>query len=207
MKKNFCLLLLVMLFSFVVSAQRFEYQLGLKGGLGIGFLVADDDNIVSKDNGFNYKFGLTGIYYFGENYGFVSGFNAVCNNISYKYKIVDELEGLTIINDRNINNKYIQIPLMLKMRTDPIGGCVRIIGEIGYGLNILTAKRDEGDFNHPYRDVCCSFIVHLGAEVEVINRSTLQFMIAYDDFFSNMMSKGNNKLTVRDLCFEVGFLF
>ena len=207
MKKNFCLLLLVMLFSFVASAQRFEYQLGLKGGLGVGFLAANDDNIVSKDNGFNYKFGLTGVYYFGENYGVVSGFNVVGNKISYKYKTVDELDGLTIIEDRNINNTYFQIPIMLKMRTDPIGNIVRVFGEIGYGLNILAAQRDKGDFDHPYRDVCSSLIVHLGAEVEVLNRSTLQFIIAYDDFFSNMMSKGNNKLTVRDLCFEVGFLF
>ena len=197
MKKNFCLLLLVMLFSFVASAQRFEYQLGLKGGLGVGFLAANDDNIVSKDNGFNYKFGLTGVYYFGENYGVVSGFNVVGNKISYKYNI----------EDRNINNTYFQIPIMLKMRTDPIGDIVRVFGEIGYGLNILAAQRDKGDFDHPYRDVCSSLIVHLGAEVEVLNRSTLQFIIAYDDFFSNMMSKGNNKLTVRDLCFEVGFLF
>lgn len=207
MKKNFCLLLFVMLFSFVASAQRFEYQLGLKGGLGIGFLAVNDDDIVSKDNGFNYKFGLTGIYYFGENYGVVSGFNVVGNKISYKYKIVDELNELTIIENRNINNTYFQVPIMLKMRTDPIGDIVRIFGEIGYGLNILAAQRDKGDFDHPYRDVCSSLIVHLGAEVEVLNRSTLQFMVAYDDFFSNMMSKGNNKLTMRDLCFEIGFLF
>ena len=209
MKKNFCLLLLVMLFSFVASAQRFEYQLGLKGGLGIGFLVANDDDIVSKDDGFNYKFGLTGIYYFGENYGFVSGFNVIGNKISYKYKIIDFVDQIMVetIEDRNINNTYFQIPIMLKMRTDPIGDIVRIFGEIGYGLNILAAQRDKGDFDHPYRDVCSSLIVHLGAEVEVLNRSTLQFMIAYDDFFSNMMSKGNNKMTVRDLCLEIGFLF
>lgn len=206
MKKNFCLLLFVMLISMAGYAQRFEYQLGLKAGLGVGFLGTSDNNIVSKDTGFSYSFGLTGVYYFGENYGFSSGFNIIGNNISYKYKAVDDSEVETIAN-RNINNTYLQIPIMLKMRTDPIAERFRIFGEIGYGFNILASKRDKGDYIHPYRDVCSSLIVHLGMEMEVLNRSTLQFMVAYDDFFSNLVSQGNNKLTMRDLCFEIGFLF
>ena len=206
MKKNFCLLLFVMLILMAGYAQRFEYQLGLKAGLGVGFLGTSDNNIVSKDTGFRYSFGLTGVYYFGENYGFSSGFNIIGNNISYKYKVVDDSEVETIAN-RNINNTYLQIPIMLKMRTDPIAERFRIFGEIGYGFNILASKRDKGDYIHPYRDVCSSLIVHLGMEMEVLNRSTLQFMVAYDDFFSNLVSQGNNKLTMRDLCFEIGFLF
>ena len=206
MKKNFCLLLFVMLFSIAALAQRYEYQLGLKAGIGIGFLGSSDKNIVSKDNGFTYAFGLTGIYYFGENYGFSSGFNVISNKISYKYKVVDEF-AVETIEDRNLYNTYLQIPLMLKMRTDPIADRFRIIGEIGYGLNILASTRDKGDYIHPYRDVCSSLIVHLGMEMEVLNHSTLQFIVAYDDFFSNLMSKDNNKLTMRDLCFEIGFLF
>ena len=206
MKKNFCFLLLAMLFSVVGSAQRFEYQLGLKAGVGMSFMGSIDSHVVSKDNGFNYKFGFTGVYYFGENYGFSSGFNVLGNKISYKYKVVDELNVETI-EDRNINNTYLQIPLLLKMRTDQIADQFRIFGEIGYGFNILASKRDKGEYIHPYRDVCSSLIVHLGVEMEVLNRSTLQFMVAYDDFFSNMMSKDNNKVTMRDLCFEIGFLF
>lgn len=206
MKKNFCLLLFALLFSCVVSAQRFEYQLGLKGGVGIGFLGTTDNNVVSKDSGFNYKFGLTGVYYFGENYGIVSGFNVIGNNISYKYKLVDE-ENVETIEKRSLNNTYFQIPIVLKMRTDPIADKLRIFGEIGYGFNILAAKRDKGEYRHPYRDVCSSLIVHLGMEIEVLNRSTLQLMLGYDDFFTNLMANGYDKITMRDLCFEIGFLF
>ena len=206
MKKNFYLLLLAMLISFAAMAQRYEYQLGLKGGVGVGFLGTTDKNVVSKDNGFSYKFGLTGVYYFGENYGFSSGFNVIGNNMAYKYKVVDEFEKTTV-EDRYLNNTYFQIPILLKMRTDAIGERVRIFGEIGYGLDILVAKRDKGDFGHPYRDVCSSLIVHLGVEIVVLNHSTLQLMLGYDDFFSNILANGNNKLTMRDLCFEIGFLF
>ncbi len=208
MKKNFCLLLLIMLFSFVASAQRFEYQFGLKGGLGIGFLSADDDNIVSKDNGFSSKFGLTGIYYFGENYGISSGFNIIGNNLSYKTTVVDE-NGVVSneITNRNINNTYCQIPVLLKMRTDNFAGKFRIFGEIGYGLNILANENDKYDASHPYRDVCSSLIVHLGVEIEVLNRSSLQIMVSYDDFFSTIVSRNSNKMTLSDLCLEIGFLF
>lgn len=206
MKKKFYLLLFAMVLTIGVSAQRFEYQLGLKGGVGMGFLASGDENIVSKDNGFCYKFGLTGIYYFGESYGISSGFNVVGNNLSYKYKIVDESEEEQI-QDRNLNNTYCQIPILLKMRTDSFAKRCRIFGEIGYGLNILAAKHDNSEYHHPYRDVCSSLIIHLGLEINVLNRSTLLLMAGYDDFFSTMMSEGNDKMTMRNLCFEMGFLF
>ena len=74
MKKKFYLLLFAMLFSFVASAQRFEYQLGLKGGLGFDWVGNVGENVYSTEKGFCYKYGFTGIYYFGENYGVTSGF-------------------------------------------------------------------------------------------------------------------------------------
>jgi len=43
--------------------------------------------------------------------------------------------------------------------------------------------------------------------MEVMSRSTLQFMIAYDTFFSSIQSMRNDKLTMSNLCFELGFLF
>ena len=207
MKKNFCLLLFAMLVSMAVSAQRFEYQLGLKGGVGVGFLGVHDDNIVGKDNGFNYKFGFTGSYYFGENYGFTSGFNIIGSDLSYKLKYTNEENEENIVA-RNLKNTYCQIPFLLKMRTDAFANKYRVFGEIGYGLNLLVNEHDKNDFHHKYRDVCSSFIVHLGVEIEVLNRSTLLLMLGYDNTFSNMLSSSNDyKLTMSNLCFEIGFLF
>ena len=191
MRKKFYFLLLAMMISFVATAQRFEYQFGLKGGLGVDFLSANED-ITNKDNGFCYKFGLTGIYYFGENYGITSGFNIIGHDLSY-YKP----------EKVSLSNTYFQIPVLLKMRTDAFASKFRIFGEIGYGLDLLVKENDE----HNYRDVCSSFIMHLGLEVEVLNRSALQFMVAYDNVFSSMLSDGNNKLTMNNLCLEIGFLF
>ena len=191
MRRKFYFLLFAMMISFVATAQRFEYQFGLKGGLGVDFLSANED-ITNKDNGFCYKFGLTGIYYFGENYGITSGFNIIGHDLSY-YKP----------EKVNLSNTYFQIPVLLKMRTDAFASRFRIFGEIGYGLDLLVKENDE----HNYRDVCSSFIMHLGLEVEVLNRSALQFMVAYDNVFSSMLSDGNNKLTMNNLCLEIGFLF
>ena len=191
MRRKFYFLLFAMMISFVATAQRFEYQFGLKGGLGVDFLSANED-ITNKDNGFCYKFGLTGIYYFGENYGITSGFNIIGHDLSY-YKP----------EKVNLSNTYFQIPVLLKMRTDAFASRFRIFGEIGYGLDLLVKENDE----HNYRDVCSSFIMHLGLEVEVLNRSALQFMVAYDNVFSSMLSDGNNKLTMNNLCLEIGFFF
>ena len=116
---------------------------------------------------------------------------------------------------RDVKPTYIQIPILLKMRTDTFGGIFRAFGEIGYGFNVLVKKNDKGDENvwqvyehkNKYRDVCSSFIVHLGMEMSVMDRSTLQVMLAYDNDFSSMMPIGYDKFTWNNFCLEVGFLF
>ena len=223
MKKKFYILLLAMVVSFAATAQRFEYQLGLKAGLGVSFLTTNASDVTNKSNGLCYKFGFTGIYNFGENYGLTTGFTLMGNHMSYKVKVVQEgvnEDGTTYTTTsyfkRELKPTYIQIPLLLKMRTDTFGGMFRAFGEIGYGFNVLVKKNDKGDANvwqvyehkNRYRDVCSSFIVHVGAEMSVMNRSTVQVMLAYDNNFSSMMPMSfDDKYTWSNLCLEVGFLF
>ncbi len=205
MKKIFYFLLFMLAFTFAASAQRFEYQLGLKGGVGAAYLGSNDDNIVNKDNGITYKFGLTGTYYFKESYGFTSGFNILGSDISYKYKVNDL--NTPEVQKRNLKNTYLQIPLLLKMRTDNFANRYHIFGEIGYGVNIFVDSQDKNEYHHDYRDVCSSFIVHFGFDMVVLNRSTLVFLIGYDNFFTSMMTMKSEKMTMSNLCFEVAFLF
>ena len=189
-----------MMISSAVFAQRFEYQLGLRGALGFDWGITANDDMVNKDNGFCYKYGLTGVYYFGESYGITSGFNIIGSQISFK---ISDLES-------KYKTTYCQIPILLKMRTDNFADKFRVMGEIGYGLDLLVngeCKVDNVKQDHHFRDVCSSFVVHLGLEMEVLNRSVLQFIIGYDTVFSSMMSDGNDKIKMSNLCFELGFLF
>ena len=218
MKKKFYILLFAMMVAFAANAQRFEYQMGLKAGLGVSFLSTNNDNVTSKSNGLCYKFGFTGIYNFGENYGFTTGFTLLGNSMSYKINVPKVDENGEVIYDSNgnivykevesyVKPTYLQIPLLLKMRTETFAEKFRAFGEIGYGLNILAKKNDKGEYKNSYRDVCSSFIVHLGVEMAVMSRSTLQVMLAYDNNFSSMMSLSSDKFTTSNLCLEVGFLF
>lgn len=212
MKKKFYFLFLAMMISFATYAQRFEYQLGLKGALGFDWAGNLKEDVSSKENGFCYKYGFTGIYYFGENYGITSGFNIIGSGFSYKYKQEPTSVQHPEMVDYEANYKmtHFQIPLLLKMRTDAFADKFRVLGEIGYGFDILANaeyKLNGVKQDHPCRDVCSSFIVHLGLEMEVMNRSTLQFIIAYDTFFSSIHTMSNDKLTMSNLCFELGFLF
>ena len=211
MKKKFCILLFVMTISLVASAQRFEYQLGLKGGLGFDWAGVDNENVISKENGFCYKYGFTGMYYFGENYGITSGFNILGGQFSYKYKTEQQESQREMVEyEESHKLTYFQIPVLLKMRTDAFAKRFRVLGEIGYGFDIRAnseLKVNDVKQKHHHRDVCSSFIVHLGIEMEVMSHSTLQFMIAYDTFFSSIQTMSNDKLTMSNLCFELGFLF
>ena len=211
MKKKFYILLFAVMISFAATAQRFEYQMGLKGALGFDWAGSMGDNVTSKDNGFCYKYGLTAMYYFGESYGITSGFNIIGSSFSYKYKL-DVPEPTREMKEFEAYYKttYFQIPILLKMRTDPFADKFRFMGEIGYGFDILANGEysvDNEKMPSPYRDVCSSFILHLGIEMEVMSHSTLQFILAYDTFFSSIQSMKNDKLTMGNLCFELGFLF
>ena len=212
MKKKFYLLLAAMMISSAVFSQRFEYQLGLKGALGFDWAGNVKEEVSSKENGFCYNYGFTGIYYFGENYGITSGFNIIGSGFSYKYSL-NELptqDRELVDYEAKYNMTHFQIPILLKMRTDAFADKFRFMGEIGYGFNILANgeyKLNDVKQSSPYRDVSSSFIVHLGLEMEVMSRSTLQFVVAYDTFFSSIQSMSNDKLTMSNLCFELGFLF
>jgi len=210
MKKKFFILLFAMMVSFFATGQRFEYQLGLKGALGVDWPGSVGDNVTSKSNGFCYKYGFTAIYYFGENYGVTSGLNIIGSNFSYKYNVEEAEVRKLVEKTADYTNTYCQIPILLKMRTDTFATRYRFMGEIGYGFDILANgdyKVDGEKQKSPYRDVCSSFIIHLGLEMEVMSRSTLQFIVAYDTFFSSIQSMSNDKLTMGNLCFELGFLF
>ena len=200
MRKKFYFLLFAMMISSAVFAQRFEYQLGLKGALGFDWGISSNEDMVNKDNGLCYKYGLTGVYYFGESYGITSGFNIIGSQFSFKMSDIES----------KYKNTYCQIPVLLKMRTDNFADKFRLMGEIGYGFNLLVSgeyKLENVKQDNPYRDVCSSFIVHLGLEMEVLNRSVLQFIVGYDTVFSSMMSMSNDNIKMSNLCFELGFLF
>ena len=200
MRKKFYFLLFAMTITTALFAQRFEYQLGLKGALGFDWPVVENDDVSGRDNGLCYKYGLTGVYYFGESYGITSGFNIIGSQFSFKISDIESKYKTT----------YCQIPVLLKMRTDNFADRFRIMGEIGYGFNLLVSgeyKLENVKQDNPYRDVCSSFIVHLGLEMEVLNRSVLQFIVGYDTVFSSMMSMSNDNIKMSNLCFELGFLF
>ncbi len=200
MRKKFYFLLFAMTITTALFAQRFEYQLGLKGALGFDWPVVENDDVSGRDNGLCYKYGLTGVYYFGESYGITSGFNIIGSQFSFKISDIESKYKTT----------YCQIPVLLKMRTDNFADKFRLMGEIGYGFNLLVSgeyKLENVKQDNPYRDVCSSFIVHLGLEMEVLNRSVLQFIVGYDTVFSSMMSMSNDNIKMSNLCFELGFLF
>ena len=214
MRRKLLFFITMLLLSIGASAQFLEYQLGMKASVGMDWMDTYCDNFKEKNkNGVCYKFGLTGTYYFKESYGITSGFNIVRSSFSNVYNFEDQ--QLTY----NFNNSYLQIPVLLKMRTGTFSQRLRFFSEIGYGLDIMVKCRDSygwvaagvDGFELPkYRALSNSFILHVGLEIEVMNTSTLLVMISYDDFFTNIIKRNEyfgNSLTMNNLCLEIGFLF
>ncbi|MGN0032743.1 MAG: outer membrane beta-barrel protein [Candidatus Limimorpha sp.] len=214
MIRKLLLLITMVVLSLSASAQFLEYQLGLKAAVGMDWMDTYCDNFKEKeDNGLCYKFGLTGTYFFKESYGITSGFNIVRGGFSNKYKYGEQ--DLTY----SFRNSYVQVPILLRMRTGVFAKKLRVFSEIGYGLDIMVKCRDSyyfssaevEDFKSPkYRAISNSFILHIGLEIEVMNTSSLLVMIGYDDFFTSIIRPDSffgNSLTMNNLCLEIGFLF
>jgi hypothetical protein len=111
------------------------------------------------------------------------------------------------ISTRKYKTKYIEVPIILTMKTNLIGK-VRYFGQIGFGMGFLLSAKAEETFDandidmntsdsfNAYDDIRFtreSLILGLGAEVPVQGSNYLRFGLKYDNAFANIL-KGNNSL-------------
>lgn len=214
MKKGILLLLLALSLTLNVSAQYKEFQFGLMFQPGFNLSTISGDNISNADNGFSYKYGLSGAFYFGENYGFSSGVIFRSNGASYDFC---HSSGDGDYNYRHeYRNTYLQVPVALKMRTDLINQKTRILGEFGMGFNFLVDNEDTysvvGQSSHydvKYRKFGTSLLIGAGVDVLIFKESSLVFQLVYDKSLSDMFKDTRDypSMKMSNLFLEIGFSF
>jgi hypothetical protein len=201
------------------------------------------DNKVTSTNGtrVNAAYGLMIDYYFTDNYAICTEFSlqsfgtnmnikeSKFSYISYQNKPIPATNDLTY----NYKLNYLQIPVVLKMRTKEIG-YLRYYAEFGFAANILTRakadismgntfEREKVNINNPddedefrlapndYDTRASVFraglIFGAGIQYNVFGNSLLVAGLRYDNGFSSFVRDDRLKTNISYLALNIGILF
>ncbi len=207
MKKLLTIILIMLTFS--SFAQHKAFQMGFKGALNLGWFATDATGYKGEGVNFGGSWGFTADIFIMENYSFTTGFDLIYLNSKISYPDQKPHDISSVMTEgkstRKYKPKYVEIPLVLTMRTNKIGK-LSYYGQLGFGMGFLiSAKADEefvandGSFTssetvNAYKDLQPtrqSLIIGLGAEIPIQGSTYLRTGIKFDNAFVNIL-KGYN---------------
>lgn len=145
MKKHLLILAMSLLIGSTVFAQEKAFQFGFKIAPSMSWLKPTTTDYVNEGVKIGFNWGFVGDIYLMENYSVQTGFNVLYVNGSYSYPDLQTVENLDRegVTERDIRLKYIQIPAILRMRTNE-NNRLSFYAEAGLGIAFKTgAKADD----------------------------------------------------------------
>ncbi len=218
MKAKIPLVLLFTIVTFAANAQFPPYYFGLKAAPQISWMKPDADNYTGNGAKMGFAWGFIAEFNFTENHSIATGFNMLFNGGKMKFPdVVDSVSGSMA---REYSFKYVEIPLTLKMRTNPIKG-MRYFGRIGLGTAFKIGSKKEDEFTQTggstesfpksnYTEAAVwreSLIVGLGGEYEMKEGPKLGLELTFNNGFTNTLKDSDEKSTLSffELAFSVLF--
>lgn len=197
-------LVLALLKPDTLFAQYKSVALGVKLAPNVGWIKVDGDGYSGEGIVPGLSWGLITDFYFAENYAFSTGFTVSFHNGKVSYPdIQSDAIGLL---DRRYRLKYIDIPLMVKMKTNMIDK-YRFFGQIGIqpGVRIASKAKDTFRSTSPVFNVNrdwhnidsqthlfrATMIIGLGIEYPIDNSTAIVAGINFVNGLSDVL-KGKN---------------
>jgi opacity protein-like surface antigen len=196
---------LILLFTRAGFSQNSPVRLGLKIAPCISWMNPNEKNYVYNGASAGISFGFISEFHFTEHYAFTTGFNFSFLNGNLQFPNVQSPD--TGILDRKYNFRYLEIPLMMKMKTKDYGN-FSFFGQIGFGtgFNLRTQVKDNfmtqnhgtltDKKNLPTSEVCFireSIVVGLGTEYKIDESISLIVGISYSNSLNNVLLGANTK--------------
>ncbi|MCX6247711.1 MAG: porin family protein [Bacteroidetes bacterium] len=202
---RFLTIFLALLLANQAVSQQSPIRLGLKIAPSLGWMNPNE-------TGYNYNgpkagvsFGFICDFGFAEHYAFSTGFNFsfLGGNLSYPNAEAPD----TGILDRNYSFRYLEIPLMIKMKTREYGN-FSFYGQIGFGTGFNLRTKVKDDFRTSTQETITdkknlsasevSFIreailAGLGAEYKIDESVSLLLGISYSNSLNNVLQGKNTK--------------
>ena len=144
MKKFTTLIVFLAILFYTVTglSQKSPVRLGLRISPNISWMNPDEKNYSSNGVAVGVSLGFVSEFYMTEHYAIVTGFNFSFLGGNLKFPYADSAN--TGMLNRKYNFRYLEIPLMIKMKTREFGKFC-FFGQIGFGtaFNLKTRVKDE----------------------------------------------------------------
>jgi len=233
MKKLFSVILVFLLLcdhGTIFGQTKFPMKLGLKVAPNIGWMSPGTKGYTSDGARLGGTIGFISDFYFAENYAFSTGMNFQFINGTLNYEEILLIDDDTALVSgevfRKYNFLYLEIPLMIKMKTKTFGN-ISFFGQIGFGTGFrlkTTVKEhfepttgnpvdQQYDFNNGTTLIRESILIGIGCEYHVDESSRILVGISYSNSLNNVMtgvnykSKLNEKSQLNFAELNIGFLF
>lgn len=206
MKRSIFTLLLIFVIAGSSVAQQKAFQFGFKVAPSMGWLKTNSEGYKRDGVKAGFNWGFVGEFFLMENYALTTGFNVIYVNGAYSYPDRQLIGGIDEIGETNrvLKLKYLQVPVILKMKTNDFNG-IKFYGEIGFGLafkldanaddnfysNKTLLQKKSSDASRELRATRESLILGAGVEYPLGGSTFITAGIRFDNNFIDILKDKN----------------
>ncbi|MCF8296393.1 MAG: PorT family protein [Saprospiraceae bacterium] len=189
-----------------------KFKFGLKATPTLAWLKPDNNSYEKDGSSLGFAWGAVAEFYIAANYAISTGVNITYSGGSLKYphqQLITPIDTAIGTLSRKYSMKYLEIPLVLKMKTNEIG-YLSYYGLFGIGSSFNLSAKAKDDFSSSdlvggqlttddidiKKDVSFfreSLIIGLGVEYSLGGRTCLMGGITFNNGFTDIL-KGNNSI-------------
>jgi hypothetical protein len=199
------LILSILLFSKIGYSQEQKVRLGLKISPNLSWMNPNEKNYTNNGVAAGVSFGFVSEFRLAEHYAIVTGFDFSFIGGYLKFPYAKSPD--TGIMDRKYNFRYLDIPLMIKMKTKEYGN-FRLFGQIGFSTGFLLRTQGTDNFNSQLHgtisekgnlttsEVCFireAVLAGLGTEYKIDESVSLIIGLSYSNSLNNVLQGKNTK--------------
>jgi len=187
------------------------FHFGLKVSPALSWFTPSDKTLTNDGSKLGFSYGLITEFGFSKNYAFSTGLEILNagGKLSFQDSTIYNATASgkqTILLDRTYRLRYINIPILLKLKTNQIGP-MTYFGQFGFDASFKwKATGDDHvslnglentssfDISKDVNFIRLALNVGLGAEYNLAGTTSLVFSINYNNGFTNTLRK-DSKLT------------
>lgn len=192
-----------------------SFSFGLKAIPSLSWFKTESNDLKNASAKLNFGYGLVTEFHFAPNYGLLTGIEINDNGGNFDYTNKDVYyfpDGDTIkffVDSRKYAIKYLNIPIVLKLKTNEIG-FLKYFGQFGIdaGFRLKARATDQGRYENNTNPSTKSNViidsdvsllrfglnVGLGAEYNLVGNTSLLVGVNYNNGFSNFLKSESNYL-------------
>jgi hypothetical protein len=229
MKKLTLFILAVALGLSAAKAQSSDEKLfhfGLNVTPGLYWLKPNTQNNASNGSSFGFGYGANLEFYFTPNYGLCTGLEVT--SFKAKYTNIVNTNSNPFADSITVHvqsMEYLELPLLLKMKTNAIG-LMKYFGQVGLNTGILLKANDNytvtGGMNQlpaaVYSEnnvkinsisdpIRLALVIGLGIEYNIASTTSLQASVNFDNGFLNINKSSDSQVLSKGVTLTVGVLF